>query len=36
MEEVREGLDETIEQFDDDDFAAAFRDLENEPGATTE
>ena len=34
MEAVRDNLDDTISQFDDDDFAAAFRDLE--PGATTE
>jgi len=34
MEAVRDDLDDTISQFDDDDFAAAFRDLE--PGATTE
>jgi DNA-binding response OmpR family regulator len=36
MAEMREGLDETIAEFDDDDFAAAFRDLDYEPGATTE
>jgi len=34
MEAVRDNLDDTISQFDDNDFAAAFRDLE--PGATTE
>jgi len=31
MHEMRESLDETIAKFDDDDFAAAFRDLEQEP-----
>ncbi|WP_336326644.1 HalX domain-containing protein [Halovenus sp. HT40] len=36
MNEMRDTLDETISEFDDDDFAAAFRDLEYESGATTE
>jgi DNA-binding response OmpR family regulator len=36
MAEMQASLDETISQFDDDDFAAAFRDLDSEPGATTE
>jgi DNA-binding response OmpR family regulator len=31
MHEMRDSLDETIAKFDDDDFAAAFRDLEQEP-----
>jgi DNA-binding response OmpR family regulator len=31
MHEMRESLDETIAKFDDNDFAAAFRDLEQEP-----
>ncbi len=31
MAEVREGLDETISEFDDDDFEAAFRDLGDPP-----
>jgi DNA-binding response OmpR family regulator len=34
MEELREGLDETIAGFDDDDFVAAFRDL-GDPTATS-
>lgn len=29
MEEAREGLDKTISEFDDDDFEAAFRDLDD-------
>jgi len=29
MADVREGLDETIASFDDDDFEAAFRDLDD-------
>lgn len=33
MEEYRDKLEETIQNFDDDDFAAAFRDLEK-PTAT--
>ena len=36
MAEMRDSLDETVAGFDDDDFAAAFRDLEYESGATTE
>lgn len=36
MAEMRDSLDETLAEFDDDDFAAAFRDLNYEPGATTE
>jgi DNA-binding response OmpR family regulator len=33
MEDVRNGLDRTISEFDDDDFEAAFRDLDD-PTAT--
>jgi DNA-binding response OmpR family regulator len=29
MEDAREGLDRTISEFDDDDFEAAFRDLDD-------
>jgi DNA-binding response OmpR family regulator len=29
MTEVQDGLDETISEFDDDDFEAAFRDLDD-------
>ena len=36
MAEMRDTLNETISKFDDDDFAAAFRDLNYEPSATTE
>ena len=36
MNAVREELDETIAQFDDSDFEAAFRDLEHEPGTASE
>jgi len=36
MHEMRESLDETIAKFDDDDFAAAFRDLEQEPHTPSE
>ena len=36
MNEVRESLDETIAEFDDEDFAAAFRDLEYSSGTLTE
>ena len=36
LEEIRDALNETISEFDDDDFVAAFRDLDREPGATTE
>jgi YesN/AraC family two-component response regulator len=36
MADVRDGLDDTISEFDDDDFAAAFRDLDHEPGPPTE
>ncbi|MFW6382826.1 MAG: response regulator transcription factor [Haloferacaceae archaeon] len=36
MERIRSELDETISEFDEDDFTAAFRDLDNPSGATTE
>ncbi|MXR50131.1 response regulator [Halovenus sp. WSH3] len=36
MSAVRDELDEAISEFDDDDFAAAFRDLEYESGSPTE
>jgi DNA-binding response OmpR family regulator len=36
LEEIRDALNDTISEFDDDDFVAAFRDLDPEPGATTE
>jgi DNA-binding response OmpR family regulator len=36
MAEMREALDETLAEFDDDDFTAVFRDLDYEPGAATE
>jgi len=36
LEEIRDALNDTISEFDDDDFVAAFRDLDREPGATTE
>jgi DNA-binding response OmpR family regulator len=32
MHEMRESLDQTISSFDSDDFAAAFRDLDQSPG----
>jgi len=32
MHEVRDSLDQTIATFDDEDFVAAFRDLDQEPG----
>jgi DNA-binding response OmpR family regulator len=35
MEELQEGLDETIAEFDDDDFTAVFRDLSDEQAAST-
>jgi hypothetical protein len=31
MESLRDSLDETVEEFDDDDFVAAFRDLARPP-----
>ncbi len=36
MSETRDALDDTISEFDDDDFAAAFRDLDQETGTPTE
>jgi len=36
MERIQSDLDETISGFDDDDFTAAFRDLDHTSGATTE
>lgn len=36
MKEMRSSLDETVSGFNDDDFAAAFRDLGQEPDVTTE
>jgi DNA-binding response OmpR family regulator len=36
MHEMRDNLDETIAKFDDDDFTAAFRDLEQEPHSASE
>jgi DNA-binding response OmpR family regulator len=32
MQEIRENLDQTIDEFDDDDFVAAFRDLDHGSG----
>ncbi len=34
VDDLREELDETVSQFDDDDFVAAFRDLGGDPTAT--
>jgi DNA-binding response OmpR family regulator len=36
MERIQAELDETISEFSDDDFTAAFRDLDHTSGATTE
>jgi DNA-binding response OmpR family regulator len=36
LEEIRDALNETISEFDDDDFAAAFRDLDNETSPPSE
>jgi len=36
LSEIRDALNRTISEFDDDDFAAAFRDLDNETNPTTD
>jgi DNA-binding response OmpR family regulator len=36
MTEVRNGLEDTISEFDEDDFVAAFRDLDHKPGTHEE
>ncbi len=36
LDDIRGSLDQTVEQFDDDDFEAAFRDLDSEPGTQPE
>jgi len=36
LEDISESLNETISQFDDDDFAAAFRDLDHETNPASE
>ncbi|MEF8821854.1 MAG: HalX domain-containing protein, partial [Halovenus sp.] len=33
---IRDALNDTISEFDDDDFAAAFRDLDHETSPTSE
>jgi hypothetical protein len=36
LEGIREDLDRTVESFDDDDFAAVFRDLSGEAASAVE
>ena len=36
LEEIRDALNKTISEFDDNDFAAAFRDLDHETSPKTE
>jgi len=36
LEEIRDALNRTISEFDDDDFAAAFRDLDHETSPKTD
>jgi len=36
MEETRKGLNQTISKFDDDDFVAAFQDLDGQPSRAEE